>query len=158
MEGRCDVCFFRFQKTENRTKSNHFIIIVSEPIECYRCRLVAHRFCYLPQSTHRSFLCDGCQNNIGRDTKCFLCGNEGLMKRISAKKYAHPICLMLSRSSYVISYEKLDFFCLDENNRRKKKICSLCGKKDQNLLKCFEKSCDKYAHMFCILSVCYESD
>ena len=144
---KCYVCFFRFQ--------THHITQFTECIACTKCGITAHKFCYLP-SAKRSFICDLCNYSAKSSTRCYLCGNDGLLKKVNNAEFAHPVCLMFCRSAFVVSYENLSFFAYKENGKKKAIKCSLCKKVDSHGIKCFEKNCRNHAHMYCILKTCWE--
>ena len=75
-----------------------------------------------------------------------------MLKKTIGGEWGHPICLMMATNSIVESYEKLNFhYWKLQKNKKSEGKCEICSKSSLGLENCFNKDCQKKAHLYCIL-------
>ncbi|KAM3138924.1 hypothetical protein pb186bvf_008937 [Paramecium bursaria] len=149
----CDICQIAFDRERN------FQEIGAVTISCYGCSQSCHLYCYGLQTKIEMevtkdqgyFACDRCNVNSKQDYACYVCQQKsGLKKLIENTKdeFVHPICGLFSKALEVTSFYSLSFRKSQQPPSQIK--CCICNSKGA-YTRCCDDSCDKNAHMYCIL-------
>ena len=129
-----------------------------QPIACYGCSKICHRYCYGLETLTKSeedieyFVCDVCKVDNKQHQVCIVCkDSNGLLKKLEDGGYIHPICGFTHLDINVTSYLSLTFKRASFYNEELSPCC-IC-QKENAYFKCSEEKCTKGVHPLCVMRV-----